>query len=72
MHSADSGAVSQLRMPGLVRAVGATENGIANLYAVTQDAAIAVCALRRERMHRAFETIEHMRLAVFVTVNVLS
>jgi len=52
-------------MPGLVRAVGAAVNLIANLYAVAQDAAAAVRALRRERMHSAFETIEHMRLAVF-------
>ena len=60
-----SGAVSQLGMSGLVRAVGAAINLAASLYAVPQDAAIAVCALRRERMHRAFETVEHMRFPVF-------
>jgi hypothetical protein len=52
-------------MSGLVRAVGAAINPAASLYAVAQDAAIAVRALRRERMHRAFETIEDMRFAVF-------
>src|SRR5260370_17158302 len=52
-------------MSGLVRAVGAAINLAASLYTVAQDAAIAVLALRRERMHRAFETIEHVRFAVF-------
>jgi hypothetical protein len=52
-------------MPGLACTVGATVNHIVNLYAVAQDAATAVRALRRERMHRAFEAVEHMRLAVF-------
>jgi hypothetical protein len=40
-------------------------NLVANLYAVAQDGAIALGAPRGERMRRAFETIEHMRLAVF-------
>jgi len=63
--AASSGAVSQLGMSGLVRAVGAAINLAPSLYTVAQDAAIAVLALRRERMHRAFETIEDMRFAVF-------
>jgi hypothetical protein len=39
---------------------------------MAKDAAIAVRAFWRERMHHAFETIEYMRFAVFVIVNVLS
>jgi len=64
-RAVSSGPVSQLGMSGLVRAVGAAINLAASFYTVAQDAAIAVLALRRERMHRAFETIEHVRFAVF-------
>ena len=35
------------------------------LHPVPDDAALAVLAQRRERMDRAFETVEHMRFPVF-------
>jgi hypothetical protein len=50
--------VPHLMHAGLAGAVRAAEVSSADLHAVTDDSALAVTALRRERGDRAFETVE--------------
>lgn len=48
----------------LVGAVGAAVNRVMHLHAMTDNAAVAVRAYRRQRMNRALEAIESMRLTI--------
>src|SRR6266446_7413322 len=58
-----SSAVFQSRVAGLPRTVHATEDLITFFHAVANYSATAMRTLRRNRMDRAFETVEDMPLA---------
>ena len=57
-------AVIDTNDAGLLRAVRAAVNLAISFDPMADDSATAVSATRREGVNRAFETIEHMRLAL--------
>src|SRR3954464_2903622 len=55
-------AIFQLLLPCVIRTMRAAVDVPIRFHAVPDDAALAVLTHRRERMDRAFEAVEHVRL----------